>query len=246
MLSKPGKWARASAFGLVSIALGMAVFAAQVTPPAVQGAQPAVAVDATVLDAYAGDYELSDYSLVTVARRGDSLTVTPIGQFMAQGTIDAPAISDTEFSIPSIDARLRFVQGSDRGAMSMAVTIHGAPAATAERVDVATAERIRRDLADRVRNQAPFPDSEKALRAIVSNTKIAPGMLSPFNQAQPIDPESQKGYFASLGPVQSYRFEGVTDYGWDIYDVQHAHGAQQVFIQLDRKGLLVSSVMRRQ
>ena len=58
--------------------------------------------------------------------------------------------------------------------------------------------------------------------------------------------ESIAKYFAMLGPVESYRFEGVTDYGWDIYDVQHEHGAQQIFIQLDRNGLLANSVMRRQ
>lgn len=50
---------------------------------------------------------------------------------------------------------------------------------------------------------------------------------------------------AFLGPVESCRFEGVTDYGGNIHDVQYQYGTQQVFIQLDRKGSIVSSVMCR-
>lgn len=246
MLSKPQKWATAFAFALVSVGLGMAVFAALVTPPvAGQTAPGAIATDPALLDAYAGEYELSDYSLVTVARKGDGLTVSPIGQFMAQGTIDAPALSDTEFAIPGIDARIQFTRGPDHQVNAMVVYIHGALAAGANRVDDATAEQVRRDLAARVTDQKPFPEGERALRAIL-NDDVGPSVTSSFARARPSDPGSNKAYFDRLGPVESYRFEGVSDYGWDIYDVQHAHGAQQVFIQLDKKGLLVSSVMRRQ
>jgi beta-lactamase regulating signal transducer with metallopeptidase domain len=247
MLAKPKKWAGAVAFILISIALGMAVFAAQVTPPGAPAphANGAVAIDPTLLDAYAGEYELSDYSLVTVARKGDGLTVAPIGQFMAQGIIDAPTLSDTEFSIPSLDARLKFNKSADGRATSMDVFIHGWPAASASRVDEATAEQIRRDLAARIQGQTAFPTSEKALHMILSNVDD-PALWSPFAKGGKADLSSQQAYFDRLGPVESYRFEGVSDYGWDIYDVQHAHGAQQVFIQMDKQGLLVSSVKRRQ
>lgn len=247
MLSKPQKWATAFAFVLTSVGLGMAVFATQVTPPPVAGqpAHGAAAIDPALLDAYAGEYQLGDYSLVTVARKGDGLTVSPIGQFMAQGTIDAPALSANEFAIPSIDARIHFTRGADHQVDAMVVYIHGALAAGANRVDEVTAEQVRRDLAARVKDQKPFPDGERALRAILDDD-VGPSVTSAYARARPSDPGSNRAYFDRLGPVESYRFEGVADYGWDIYDVQHAHGAQQVFIQLDKKGLLVSSVMRRQ
>jgi beta-lactamase regulating signal transducer with metallopeptidase domain len=228
MLSKPKKWAGASAFALISVALGMAVFAAQVTPPAAPGQSPnhAVAINPGLLDAYAGFYALSDYSLVTVARKGNGLTIAPIGQFLARGTIDVSTISDTEFSVPSIDVTLEFIKGADGQARSLTVREHGRVVIQAPRVDPATADQIREGLAARVKDQKPFPDSEKALHQILS--------------------QSNTGGVVTLGQVESYRFEGVTDYGWDIYDVQYQHGAQQVFIQLGKDGSLTNSVMRRQ
>lgn len=228
MLSKPKKWAGASAFALISVALGMAVFAAQVTPPAVPGdsANHAITVNPSRLDAYTGFYALSDYSLVTVARKGSGLTVAPIGQFLAQGTIDVSAVSDTEFSVPSIDVTLEFIEGADGRAKSVTVREHGRVVMQAPRVDRATADQIREGLAARVKDQKPLPGSEKALQQILSNAEV--------------------GGAAKLGPVESYRFEGVADYGWDIYDVQYQHGAQQVFIQLNKDGSLSNSVLRRQ
>ncbi|GAA0920123.1 hypothetical protein GCM10009552_40680 [Rothia nasimurium] len=248
MLSKPKKWARASAFALVSVALGMAVFAAQVTPPAEAdtSAVGTIAVSPGTLDAYAGFYALSDYSLATVARKGNGLTVTPIGQFLAQGTIDLSTISEHEFLVPSIDVTLDFIKGGEGEIKSMTVREHGVVAMHAPRVDEATANRIRDALAARVRDQKPYPNSEKALQLILSNAQGGEGMTALSAQNAARQHESIAKYFAMLGPVESYRFEGVSDYGWDIYDVQHEHGAQQIFIQLDRNGLLANSVMRRQ
>jgi hypothetical protein len=228
MLSKPKKWAGATAFALVSIALGMAVFAAQVTPPATPGpaVDHAVTVDPSLLDAYAGTYALSDYSLVTVARKGNGLTATPIGQLIAQGTIDLSAISDSTFLVPGIDVTLEFIKGADGQARSVTVREHGRVVMQAPRVDPATADRIRQDLAARVKDQKPYPDSEKALHQILSTANTAGSV--------------------PLGSVESYRFEGVTDYGWDIYDVQYEHGALQVFIQLGKDGSITNDVLRRQ
>ncbi len=228
MLSKPGKWAGALAFALMSVALGMAVFAAQVTPPDAPGpsANHAATIDPALLDAYTGSYALSDYSLVTVARKGSGLTIEPIGQFVAQGTIDVSALSDAEFSVPSIDVTLEFIKSADGRVRSVTVREHGRVVMKAPRVDPPTAEQIRAGLAARVKDQKPFPDSERVLRQILSH--------------------ADTGGVAKLGPVESYRFEGVTDYGWDIYDVQYQHGAQQVFIQLGKDGSLTNSVIRRQ
>lgn len=248
MLSTPRKWARGVSFALISVALGLAVFAAQVTPP-VASTSPAghtVTVSADALDAYAGFYALSDYSLATIERKGSGLTVTPIGQFLAQGTIDLTAIDEHAFLVPGVDVTLAFVRGADGRIGSMEVLEHGIPVIDAPRIDKATAERIRKDVALRVKEQKPFPDSEKALRLVLSNVDRREGMTPEMADILARHRASSADYLARLGPVQSYRFEGVTDYGWDIYDVQHEHGAQQVFIQLDRHGLLANAVMRRQ
>jgi len=228
ILSKPKKWAGGAAFALISASLGMAIFAAQVTPPvtARQAATGTAEVSPGLLDAYAGFYKLSDYSLATVARKGNGLTVTPVGQFVAQGTIDVSSVSDKAFSIPTIDVTLEFIKGADGQVASMTVREHGRVVIQAPRVDRATADRIREEVAARVKDQTPFPASEKALHQI----------LSQLNGDE----------VARLGPVESYKFEGVTDYGWDIYDVQHRHGAQQVFVQLNKDGSIANSVRRRQ
>lgn len=248
MLSKPQKWARASAFALISIALGVGVFAAQVTPPGapVPSANGSVTLSPSILDTYVGFYALSDYSLLTVARKGDGLAVTPIGQFLAQGTIDVSAISDHEFSVPSIGVTLEFVKGNGNQATSLIVREHGVLAMNAPRVDPATADQIRESLAARVKDQKPYPDSEKALHLILSNAQSHEGMAPLVAENFARQHDAIEKNFAVLGPVQSYKFEGVADYGWDIYDVQFQHGALQVFVQLDKRGLLTNSVMRRQ
>ncbi|MET0255265.1 MAG: M56 family metallopeptidase, partial [Luteibacter sp.] len=227
MLSKPRKWARASAFALISVSLGMAVFAAQVTPPV---AQPpvagTVAVSPELLDAYAGFYEASDFSLITVARKGDGLTVTPIGQLAAQGTIDIFATSDNRFSLPALDATLEFVRGADRRASTLVVRVHGDNVIMeARRIDQAAADRIRDGLAARVRDQKPFPNSEKALKQMLSGSPATEGMTPLAARGAAANRESLQKLFDFLGPVQSYKFEGVADYGWDIYDIQFERGA---------------------
>ena len=246
MLSKPKKWAGAFAFVLISIALGVAAFAAQVTPPAtpVPTASNAISVNPALLDTYVGDYEISDTSMITVRRKGDGLTVSPIGQLAAAGTIDAPAISATQFSVPPVDATLDFVNGANHQVSSMIVRVHGVLYVNAPRVDAARAAYIRDALAGRVRNQTPYPDSENVLRRALDPDNTTG--IRPEAQMSDLQRISLKAYFAKLGPVQSYRFNGVTDYGWDSYDVQHQNGAEQVFFLVDEQGLIVSSVVRRQ
>jgi len=248
MLSKPQKWAGVSAFALISVALGMAVFAAQVTPPTATPAAPAAAVtmNPSLLDAYTGFYELSDYSMVTVARKGNGLTVTPIGQFLAQGTIDVTAVNDTTVLIPSIDITLEFTKGAAPQATGIVVREHGNVVLRAPRVDQATAERIRDGLAARVKNQQPYPNSEKALKLVLNNSTSGEGMTPQTAENFARGHDAMANTLASLGPVQSYKFEGVTDYGLDIYDVQYPHTALQVFIQVNRDGALANTVMRRQ
>ena len=246
MLSKPGKWAGATALAFTGLSLGMAVFAAQVTPPAASVPSANGAVSPSLLDDYAGFYELSDYSLVTVERKGSGLTITPIGQFLAQGTIDVSTVSDTVFSVPSIDVTMEFIKDAGNKVTSVTIREHGVVVMEAPRVDRATADRIRDGLATRVKEQKPYPDSEKALRLVLSNKQGEQGSTPMAARLAAGQHDSLEKYFAFLGPVESYKFEGVTDYGWDIYDVQHRNGAQQVFIQLDRNGLITNSVMRRQ
>jgi len=44
-----------------------------------------------------------------------------------------------------------------------------------------------------------------------------------------------------LGPVTSYKFGGVTDFGWDRYIVERRNGAETVYLLVDGSGLIISA-----
>ena len=247
MLSKPQKWARASALALIGVSLGMAAFAAQVTPPAAHEppAKGAVTINPSLLEEYEGFYKVSDLSLITVTRKGSGLTVLPIGQAAAQGPIDVSAVSDTEFLVPGLGATIEFIKGTEHQAKTLIVHLNGRAVITASRVDRETADQIREALAARIKDQEPFPGSDKALRLMLSDADSGAGMSPELAKIRADQQASMKKYLAALGPVQSYKFAGVTDFGWDSYDVQHQNGSEQVLLLLDKHGVIVNA-MRHQ
>jgi beta-lactamase regulating signal transducer with metallopeptidase domain len=247
MLSKPPKWARASALVLVGVSLGMVAFAAQVTPPAANAipTKSAVTIDTGLLDGYEGFYEVSDLSLIKVTRKGDTLTVLPIGQAVAQWPIDVSAISNTEFLVPGLGATLDFIKGTENHAQTLIVHLHGRVVMTAPRVDQVTADQIREALAARIKNQQPFPSSDRALQLMLDYPASGAGMNPELAGIVADNKTSIKKYLADLGPVQSYTFTGVTNFGWDSYDIQHRNGSEKILFLLDKHGVIVNSLRHR-
>jgi bla regulator protein blaR1 len=247
MLSKPQKWARASALVLVSVSLGMAAFATQVTPPAANASptKSAVAIDTRLLDGYEGFYEVSDLSLIKVTRKGNELTVLPIGQAVAQWPIEVSTISNTQFLVPGLGAKIEFIKGTEHHAQTLIVHLYGRLVITAPRVDQATADQIREALAARIKNQKPFPNSDRALRLMLGDTANDADMTPELAGIVADQKTSIKKYLADLGPVQSYKFTGVTNFGWDSYDIQHRNGSEKILFLLDKNGVIVNSQRHR-
>ena len=76
--------------------------------PAVKPAdKPAVKVDPKVYDAYVGQYD-APFGVLTISREGDKLFGAPEGQDKAE----LVPTSETEFDVPSVGVKVKFVKDS--------------------------------------------------------------------------------------------------------------------------------------
>lgn len=65
-------------------------------------------VDPAVFDAYVGDYELNPTFVLSISKEGDKLFAQRVGQ----PKMDVEAVSETQFSIPQVNASLAFERDS--------------------------------------------------------------------------------------------------------------------------------------
>ena len=79
-----------------------------------------VKVDPKVLDAYLGEYELPMFTLV-VTREGDKL----FGQPPGDSKEELVPISDTEFSVANVNAKIKFVKDATGKVTHMTVNLNG-------------------------------------------------------------------------------------------------------------------------
>ncbi|HWU76047.1 MAG TPA: M56 family metallopeptidase [Rhodanobacter sp.] len=247
MLRKPKKWARASAVALICVALGMAVFAAQVTPPNVghRYASTPVALSGDVLARYAGFYQVSPLSLVTVARAGNGLTVSISGQIAVPKPFHIVSLGQTRFAVEGRDATVRFITDARGHVSRLIARQNGRDVLDTLRIDKAAADRINDALATRIRAQKPFPGSEKALRLLLSDPDGGVGMSTDLARVRTEQKAAREKYLAELGPLESYAFTGVSEFGSDTYLVRHRHGSETVLLVLGKEGTLVSAFRHR-
>ncbi|HEY9231078.1 MAG TPA: DUF3471 domain-containing protein [Blastocatellia bacterium] len=94
---------------------------AEVKPAETRPAEPAtkaIKVDTKVLDTYTGQYE-APFGVLTISRDGDKLFGAPEGQEKAE----LVAISETEFDVPSVGVKVKFVK-DDSGKITHMVLNH--------------------------------------------------------------------------------------------------------------------------
>lgn len=244
MLGKPRKWTSAAA--LAGISLGMAVFAAQVTPPdTLQLADATRVPGAGALARNVGFYRISAISLATVTRDGGGLTVRISGQIAAPKPFHIMPRSPTRFAVQGMDASVEFVQEAQGPARRLVAYRRGRKVLDAPRVDKATADRIQAALAARVAAQKPFPGSEEALRRLLGDPDSGAGMSADLARLRTETRAARKAYLAQLGPVESYAFTGVSAFGSDSYRVKRRYGTENVLLVLDEQGTLVSAFRHR-
>lgn len=237
MLRRPGKWTRVSATALACVAVGMAAFAAQVTPPALSGND--------ALDRYAGFYQVSAISLVTVTRAGDRLTVSISGQIAAPKPFHATPLGENRFAVADQHAILSFSADDHGDVRSLVIYQNGRDVLDTVRVDRAAADRINAALAARIKAQKPFPGSEKALRLWLGDPDDGAGMSADLARRRADIKSSREKYLAELGPIESYVFKGVSAFGSDEYLIRHRNGTETALLILDEQGTLVSAYRYR-
>ena len=243
MLLKPKKWARAWAVGLASLSLGVVAVAAQVTPPDAnqKTAEKVAIVSPGVLDRYIGYYQVSDLSVITITRSDNHLVLGISGQVAFKGPLILYPRNNTEFFVPSMNASVDFLQNAEGETKALVGSIEGHAAVRAHRVDEVAAAQINKALANRIADQKPFPGSEKALQLLLSDPEDITGLSPELAQMRKEQKADREKYLDKLGRVTSYKFGGVTDFGWDRYVVERRNGAEAVYLLVDSKGLIVSA-----
>jgi len=245
MLHKPGKWARTSATVLICVSLGMAVLAAQVTPPdsGRRNSQVTVVLDNDTLDHYTGFYQISPISLVAVTRAGNGLTVSISGQIAAPEPFHIVPTGKTRFAVDGKDgASVHFVTDPHGHALRLVATQNGRVVLDRPRIDKAAADRINDALAARIKAQKPFPGSEKALQLLLSDPDSGAGMSPDLALVRKQQKASREKYLAEIGRVESYTFTGVSKFGSDTYLVKRKHGEERILLVVDADGTLATAV----
>lgn len=240
MLTQPKKREGVSALALVCVSLGMAAFAAQVTPPdsASHGTEKAITLTPSTLDRYEGFYKVSRVSRIGVTRQGNGLRIVITAQPAAPRPQYAVPLGADRFAVQGSPAVVRFTMDARGHAKRLDIEINGNVVLDALHIDKAEAKHIDATLAARIKAQKPLPGSQKALKLLLSDPVSGAGMSTGLARARAQQRASRAKYLARLGPVLSYSFTGVNKNGEDVYTVRHVHGTETMELYVDRHGVL--------
>jgi hypothetical protein len=89
-----------------------------------------VKIDASLFDAYVGEYQVTPRLTLTITREGDKL----FGQMTGQSKLAVEAVSDTQFTIPEVKANITFERDAS-GAVTGLVLSQGTRTANAKKVN---------------------------------------------------------------------------------------------------------------
>lgn len=247
MITKPAKWWRLSAiaFGLASI--GLVAVAAQVSPPNATPASNAakeISLSVNELEQFTGYYKFSDTAVMTISRTGDQL----LSQLTGQQAIEIYPESATKFFVKVVDAQLSFIV-NEHGLVTALVLHQNGANMNAPRIEAFEAEKINSTLAGKIKSQQPTPGSEDALRKLIATL----GSESPDYSimSELMAKATKEQWFGlhsgakALGAIQSIRFDGVADDGWDLYEVKHQNGRSDWRIAISDDGIIVGAFVTK-
>ena len=113
---------------------------------------------------------------------------------------------------------------------------------TFPRIDSAEAEKIEATLAERIKKQIAMPGSEAALRRNIDGLRLGYPIYSEMSSDLQDATREQLPRLTEdmnrIGPVESVRFLGVGNQGWDIYQVTHDSGSSTWRIHLADNGII--------
>jgi hypothetical protein len=219
---------------------GALLLAAQ-APAADPGAgRRQVAIDAKLLEAYAGTYSLHGSAVLTVRRQSDHLQV----QLTGQPAAPVYPQSATSFFAKAVDAQFTFERNAAGKVSDVRLQQNGADVRL-PRIDAETAREISERIAARVEAQKASPGTEAAVRALDASLAAGKpdyGAMTPAVAAaiRKQLPKLQQG-LAGLGPIEDVRFLGVNAQGADVYDVRHAKGVMHWTVALAPDGKIAAA-----
>ena len=147
-----------------------------------------------------------------------------------------------------VDAQLSFVTNEQGLVTALVLHQHGANM-NAPKIEAFEGEKINSALANKVKSQQPTPGSEDALRKLIATL----GSESPDYSimSEGMAKLTKEQWFAlhsgakALGAVQSIRFDGVGDEGWDLYEVKHQNGRSDWRIAIAEDGIIVGALVSK-
>lgn len=214
-------------------------------------AGPQAAVNADVLDSYAGWYELNPTHALAVTREGDHLVV----QITGRPKLDVFPRSEKDFVSADGNSVVIFMPGSEGRSVELLLDEPGPGARSASRVDAARATAIDEAFARRVAaapgrfaDQTPAPGGKPALlRAIedVQRNAATDGGASPvLAEAARRNLARLRAMLSTFGPTESLFFRGVGPGGYDIYGAKFARGFAEFRLLVGADGKIEDVVFR--
>jgi beta-lactamase regulating signal transducer with metallopeptidase domain len=247
MMSKPVRWGRVGVAALAGISLALTALAAQVSPPNVhlaaaaeKGGEPtkkpaervAIKLPTTTLDRYVGSYKLNDQTFIDVKREGEKLQAKVTGQQW----FDIFPERENRFFWKLVDAQIEF---ANDGTGSATLHQHGKDFALSH-ASAGESQQAQAVIDSRIAAQTATPGTEAALKRYldgVAKSKIDYDQMEPLLAEATRKQESQIAALTEqMGAVQSIKFVGVGNMGWDIYEVKYVNGTLQYRIYLASNG----------
>jgi hypothetical protein len=245
MVSKPTKWTGVVAAGLGMLSLAVAAVAVQVGPPNGSGNTVAggnggerkeITLAESALPNYVGAYKFGGI-VMRITSNGPHL----LAQLTGQPALEIYPQSQTEFFYKTVNAQMTFTL--DATGRTVALTLHqNGQTINAPRMDDAAAQLVEKGVQEHVRFQQANPASEAALKRILASlttdkpdfSKVDPGLVNAMTKQQ----THMQAILAKLGPMQSLKFKGVGDDGWDVYEAQYQNGTMHWRIAMGEDGVV--------
>lgn len=182
-----------------------------------------VAVAPAVYADYAGHYQLEDGPGLAIIHRDNHLFI----QVTGQPEVEAFPESDHTFFLKLVPAQITFQRSAD-GRVDRLVLHQGGLDMPARRIDETASREIGAALEKRIHDRTPVPGSEALLRAtIAEHMRGEPDyerMSPPLAAAARAQKDVIARDLARLGTLVDVTFRGVSQEGWDVYDVRFEHG----------------------
>lgn len=200
-------------------------------------------IDPLLYADYAGHYLLG--TVAFTIRQADSRLYARV---TGQAELEIFPEDMDRFFYKAVPAQIVFTRDAD-GKVT-ALTLHqDGHEQVALRVGEDVVSALEQTLADRIKEKRPVPDSRLLVEALVHQhqrgepdyAKMSPPLAAiAREQAEAISAELQR-----LGPMTDIAFKGVTDQGWDVYDVSFENGRQEWSFSLAADGRFDGIFIRR-